>query len=88
MAKIAKDYPRGCVFAGTTNETSWLQDSTGGRRFWPLAIGDQVDLDGIKEIVDQLWGEAFSLYQAGEQWWLTDEEEALAEKAQGLASPA
>lgn len=81
--KIAEDYPRGCVFAGTTNETSWLQDSTGGRRFWPLAIGDRVDLDGIKKIVDQLWGEAFSLFQAGEQWWLTDEEEALAEKAQG-----
>lgn len=80
--KIAKDYPRGCVFAGTTNETSWLQDSTGGRRFWPLAIGDQVDLDGIKEIVDQLWGEAFSLYQQGEQWWLTDEEEELAGKVQ------
>ena len=68
---------RRVVFAGTTNEISFLSDVTGNRRYWPCEVGD-IDLTWIAENKDQLWAEAVAMYQAGERWWLTgNAEDAL-----------
>ncbi|OFX01650.1 MAG: hypothetical protein A3E78_13965 [Alphaproteobacteria bacterium RIFCSPHIGHO2_12_FULL_63_12] len=68
--------PRSCVIVGTTNADEFLTDETGNRRFWPLKVAgvDVVDLAAQR---DQVWAEAFHLFQQGEQWWLTTEEERL-----------
>lgn len=60
--------PRGCVFAGTVNHASYLQDSTGNRRYWPIAC-TTVDLVALERDRDQLWAEAAHWYHDGRRWW-------------------
>ena len=73
--------PRQCVFLGTTNETCFLRDRTGNRRWWPVSVGT-VYLDLLRKEVEQLWAEAVHLYQSGRPWHLTGEDLKLAEEAQ------
>lgn len=75
-ARAAEDHARGFVVVGTANEVDILRDDTGSRRFWPM-LTTAVHLPCVAEWRDQLWAEAVHLYRAGEQWWLTDDEEEL-----------
>jgi putative DNA primase/helicase len=61
-------YPRQCVFAGTTNESQYLHDQTGNRRFWPVKCG-KINLAGLAQARDALWAEALVAYQDGKRWW-------------------
>lgn len=66
--RFARDYPRQCVFAGTTNEDHYLEDTTGGRRFWPIRCG-AINLQMIRENREQLFAEAVERFKRGENWW-------------------
>lgn len=60
-ARTAVTHPRQCILAGTSNEASFLRDSTGERRYWIMPVkgtGDRGEMKGFKEEVDQLWAEA------------------------------
>jgi hypothetical protein len=62
--------PRSNIFAGSVNNTSFLEDETGARRFWPVACGE-IDIPALKRDKDQLWAEAVHRYRADEPWWIT-----------------
>jgi predicted P-loop ATPase len=64
------DYPRRCIFIGTTNNEQFLADKTGNRRFYPVktsSVGyDLFDHEEeIKEYIRQCWAEARELYKDG-----------------------
>lgn len=64
----ASEFHRQCVFGGSTNEDEYLRDSTGGRRFWPIACGvSEIDTDRLETQVDQIWAEVVVAYH---QWRL------------------
>jgi predicted P-loop ATPase len=67
FGRRVREYPRSCIFLGTTNSSLYLKDETGGRRFWPIACG-VIDLAGLREVRDQLMAEADMLYGKGVAW--------------------
>ena len=72
-ARATREYPRTTVFIGTVNGLSFLQDHTGNRRYWPIAV-DAIDIDD-KFPRDQLWGEVMHrAFEKKEPAYLTREE--------------
>ncbi|QPC91495.1 VapE domain-containing protein [Mesorhizobium sp. INR15] len=72
--KRAKEFPRQCIFIGSTNDREYLRDQTGGRRFWPIVcqIVGQIDNPKLRREVMQIWAEALHIFRAMEQRYKTD----------------
>lgn len=79
--RLVVEVPRTCVIVGSTNKRQFLEDETGNRRFLPITA-TRIDMKLLREQRDQLWAEAMVAYQAGERWWLSDEEDAQLSAAQ------
>lgn len=77
----AERVPRQWVTIATTNDSSFLRDATGDRRFWVVEATHECDVKAIAAAREQLWAEALHRYRAGEPWWLTKDQEAQRERA-------
>jgi hypothetical protein len=81
-----KKFPRRAIFFGTSNNTEFLKDTTGNRRFWPVDVGIQErkksifgDLDGE---IGQIWAEARDAFDKNESLLLSEEAQVIAKEEQ------
>ncbi|WP_247355780.1 virulence-associated E family protein [Bradyrhizobium sp. 160] len=72
------------VLFGTTNESHYLSDLTGNRRFW-IVRSTKADPAGLAEIRDQLWAEAVAA-EPNENLWLEVDLKSAAAKITREAS--
>ena len=81
-----QEFPRQCVFIGTTNETQFLRDTTGNRRFWVVDTPNEPTHDLWEELTDDtvrlIWAEAVELYKKGEKLFLPKKLEETAREVQ------
>ena len=77
-ARETEQRPRACVFCGTTNDASFLTDSTGNRRFLPVECGinsapmSLFDKDAEKYF-EQAWAEAVQKLKSDKPTLVLDE---------------
>lgn len=82
-ARRAVDFPRQCVFMGTTNETGEYLKDEENRRFWPVRCRVSSFVGSLSRAeVAQVWAEAVELYRNGESLELDDLEARQQAKAQ------
>ena len=81
-----QEFPRQCIFIGTTNETQFLRDTTGNRRFWVVDTPNVPARDMWDELTPEtirlIWAEAVEIYKAGEKLYLPRELEKMAREVQ------
>lgn len=63
-ARLPIERPRHFLYIGTTNNSKYLNDQTGNRRFWPVKI-NKFSVAAIIRDRDQLWAEASVREAAG-----------------------
>ncbi|MFB5192776.1 virulence-associated E family protein [Alicyclobacillus fastidiosus] len=72
------EFPRKCVFFGTSNTREFLHDPSGNRRFWPVETDQakaekNIWTDLTDEEVSQIWAEVLTWFKAGESLELDSE---------------
>ena len=81
-----QEFPRQCIFIGSTNESQFLRDATGNRRFWVVDTPNDPPKDFWDELtpetIRQVWAEAVAIYKAGEPLYLSKAMEKVAREVQ------
>jgi hypothetical protein len=57
---LSEEHPRKYIIAGTTNQSQYLTDETGNRRYLPVPVKKAGFLS--PETVNQVWAEAFQMF--------------------------
>jgi hypothetical protein len=71
-AATESEFSRRTAFGASVNDSQYLHDPTGNRRFWSLEA-EGFDLNHSVDM-QQLWAEVLALYRSGERWYLDQDD--------------
>jgi len=69
------DFPRRCVFIGTTNDDEYLERGL-NRRFWPVRC-ERIDVDAVHAEIHQINAEGVWRFINNQKWWFPKGETGL-----------
>jgi|GEM_PF-1518860 len=78
-ARSADYMPRPSIIVGTTNESEFLTDATGNRRWWIINCPQKIDIEAIEQDRDLIWAAVMFAYLNDEPWWLEEQQERALE---------
>ena len=74
-ARYAEELPKICSFIASSNESQFLHDPTGNRRFLPFEV-QKIDINKAQQMnINQIWAQAYRLFQEGIIYWLEKEDQ-------------
>ncbi|MGR3274609.1 VapE domain-containing protein [Acaryochloris marina NIES-2412] len=77
-AREAEWLPRPSILVGSSNDSDFLTDATGNRRWWIIRVYQRIDISSLQKERDLIWAAAVKSYCQNEPWWLSNAEEASA----------
>ena len=72
-ARRDEDFPRHFILAASSNLDDVFTDVTGNRRYYPIYCGPANFAKRTQYDVEQVWAEAYAMYQAGEVCHIRDD---------------
>jgi hypothetical protein len=80
-ASAAARFPRRGVFCGSVNESQYLHDPHGSRRFYTVQLPDDwtIPIPLLASMRDDIWAHALAEYESGERWWFEADEDVVRE---------
>ncbi len=78
FGRMIRGVPRRTAFFGSVNPTYFLSDETGNRRYWSISV-KEIDYEHRIDM-QQFWAEIKFLFDNGESYRLTKEEQELIDK--------
>lgn len=81
----ASDHLRRHIFVATTNEDTPLLSQTGNRRWLPVHVVGRIDIEWVRENIEQLYAEAAQWHATGEDFRIPEALWAVAGKHQDAA---
>lgn len=76
--RAVMEFRRPSIIVGSTNETEFLADATGNRRYWVVPVLQNVPLQQLAIDRDRIWAAAVHAFRQGERWELPVEMRDLA----------
>ncbi|MFQ4134780.1 VapE domain-containing protein [Nodosilinea sp. PGN35] len=72
--RSVQEFKRPSIIVGSTNETEFLADATGNRRYWVIPVEiPMVPLSQLAVERDRIWGAVVHSFRSGERWELPGE---------------
>lgn len=68
------------ILVGTTNQSKFLQDETGNRRFWVVNVDRKINIEALRKHRDLIWAAAIVAYRNKYPTYLSEAEQTLSSK--------